>query len=144
MKETINLIQFSKNLPLSFSVIKFDNIFLQMHSSIQLIIVLEGEFECHIDDKTYIAKENDIFIVNPGTYHKFDSINKNATILSVLIDQNGFGLDKVESENLYFNLNSMEILNHPRYESIKFLVYSLIKFNSMDNVNSIYTNKAIS
>ena len=144
MKETINLIQFSKNLPLSFSVIKFDNIFLHMHSSIQLIIVLEGEFECHIDDKTYIAKENDIFIVNPGTYHKFDSINKNATILSVLIDQNGFGLDKVESENLYFNLNSMEILNHPRYESIKFLVYSLIKFNSMDNVNSIYTNKAIS
>ena len=143
MKETINLVQFSKNVPLSFSVIKFDNIFLHMHSLVQLVIVLDGEFECFIDDKKYIAKESDIFIINPKTYHKFDSINKESTILSVLIDQNGFGLDEIESENIFFNLNSMELLNHPKYETIKYLIFSIIKFNTMDNINSIYTNKAI-
>ena len=61
MKETINILQFDNKIPLSFSVIKFDNIFLHMHSMVQLIIVLEGEFQCNLGDKKYIAKENDIF-----------------------------------------------------------------------------------
>lgn len=143
MRESVNLIQVNQKLPLTFSAVKFDNIFLHMHSSIQLIIVLDGEFECYIEDKRYICKENDIFIINPRTYHHFVSKN-NATILSVLIDQNEFGLDEIEADKLAFSLNSMERSKHPRYDTIKYLIYSLIRFNSMDNVNSIHTNKAIS
>ncbi len=144
MKETINILQFDNEIPLSFSVIKFDNIFLHMHSMVQLIIVLEGEFQCNIADKKYIAKENDIFIVNPRTYHSFDALNNTSTILSVLIDQNEFAIGDIDPDIIAFNLNSMEVINHPKYESIKFLIYSIVRLNSMDNINSIYTNRAIS
>ena len=144
MKETINILQFDNKIPLSFSVIKFDNIFLHMHSMVQLIIVLEGEFQCNIGDKKYIAKENDIFIVNSRTYHSFDALNNTSTILSVLIDQNEFAINDIDPDSIAFNLNSMEVVNHPKYESIKFLIYSIVRLNSMDNVNSIYSNRAIS
>lgn len=144
MKETINILQFDNKIPLSFSVIKFDNIFLHMHSMVQLIVVLEGDFQCIIGDKKYIAKENDIFIVNPRTYHSFDAVNNTSTILSVLIDQHEFALDEIDPDSIAFNLNSMETNNHPKYESIKYLIYSLVRINSMDNINSIYTSRAIS
>ena len=124
MKETINILQFDNKIPLSFSVIKFDNIFLHMHSMVQLIIVLEGEFQCNIGDKKYIAKENDIFIVNSRTYHSFDALNNTSTILSVLIDQNEFAINDIDPDSIAFNLNSMEVVNHPKYESIKFLISS--------------------
>ena len=143
MRETINLIQFNQKIPLSFSVIKFDNVFLHMHSTVQLVIVLDGEFECTIEEKKYIAKENDIFIINPRTYHHFEALNKTSTILSVIIDQNEFGLDSLESDNIYFKLNSMEQAHHPRYDNIKYLIFSIVKFNTMENINSIYTNRAI-
>ena len=144
MKESITILQFDNKIPLSFSVIKFDNIFLHMHSMVQLIIVLEGEFQCNLGDKKYIAKANDIFIVNPRTYHSFDALNKTSTILSVLINQHEFALGDIDPDSIAFNLNSMEIIEHPKYESIKYLIYSIVRLNSMDNVNSIYTNRAIS
>lgn len=115
-----------------------------MHSMVQLIIVLEGEFQCNLGDKKYIAKANDIFIVNPRTYHSFDALNKTSTILSVLINQHEFALGDIDPDSIAFNLNSMEIIEHPKYESIKYLIYSIVRLNSMDNVNSIYTNRAIS
>lgn len=142
MREVENIVQFSKKIPLSFSVIKFDNIFLHMHSVTQLIVVLEGEVECYIDNKKYIAKENDIFIVNQKVYHKF-SAKPHAIILSVLIDPKGFGLEDIEADKLMFNLNSMENVVNKRHDNIRYLVYSIIKYNSMENINSIYTNRAI-
>lgn len=142
MREVENIVQFNKKIPLSFSIIKFDNVFLHMHSVTQLIIVLEGEVECYIDNKKYIAKENDIFIVNQRVYHKFIA-KPYAVILSVLIDQKGFGLEDIEADKLVFNLNSMENVVNKRYDNIRYLVYSIIKYNSMENINSIYTNRAI-
>ena len=62
----------------------------------------------------------------------------------MLINQHEFALGDIDPDSIAFNLNSMEIIEHPKYESIKYLIYSIVRLNSMDNVNSIYTNRAIS
>lgn len=113
-----------------------------MHSNPQIVIVLDGEIEVQINEERFIAKENDIFLINQRVFHSMQA-KENALVLSVLIDQYGFGLDQQEADNLYFNLNSIKTPDNTRIESIKYLLYSIVKFNTMENINSIYTNRAI-
>ena len=142
MREEEKIIKFSQKMPLSFSVVKFDALFMHMHSNPQLIIVLDGEIEVSIAEEKFIAKENDIFIINQRQFHSMKAKNT-ALVLSVLIDQYGFGLEQFEADNLNFNLNSIKFPNHSRIDNIKYLIYSIVKFNTMENINSIYTNRAI-
>ena len=141
MREEESIVKFSSKIPLSFSVIKFDSVFLHMHSNPQLIIVLDGKFDVKIGEESYHAKENDIFIVNQRVFHQMHA-NSETLILSVLIDQYGFALDPKEADTLHFNLNSMRGFNK-KHDSIRYLVNSIVKFNTMENINSIYTNRAI-
>ena len=53
MREEESIVKFSSKIPLSFSVIKFDSVFLHMHSNPQLIIVLDGEFDVKIGEETF-------------------------------------------------------------------------------------------
>ena len=142
MREEESIVKFSDKIPLSFSVIKFDSVFLHMHSNPQLIIVLDGEFDVQIEEENFHAKENDVFIINQRVFHQMRS-NSETLILSVLIDQYGFALDQKEADNLHFNLNSMKQGSSKKHDNIRYLVNSIVKFNTMENINSIYTNRAI-
>lgn len=142
MREEESIVKFSDKIPLSFSVIKFDSVFLHMHSNPQLIIVLDGEFDVQIGEENFHAKENDVFIINQRVFHQMHS-NTETLILSVLIDQFGFALDQKEADSLHFNLNSMKQGNSKKHDNIRYLVNSIVKFNTMENINSIYTNRAI-
>lgn len=142
MREEQSIIKFNQKIPLSFSVIKFDSLFSHMHSNPQIVIILDGEVSVQVGDERFIAKENDIFLVNQRVFHSMKS-ESNALVLSVLIDQYGFGLDAQEADTLYFNLSSIKSPNNSRIDSIKYLLYSIVKFNTMENINSIYTNRAI-
>ena len=113
-----------------------------MHSNPQIVIVLDGVLDVQIGDESFVAKENDIFLINQRTFHSMKAENT-CLVLSVLIDQFGFNLDQHEADSLYFNLNSIKTPDNPRLESIKHLLYSLVKFNTMENINSVYTNIAI-
>ena len=107
MREEQSIIKFNQKIPLSFSVIKFDSLFSHMHSNPQIVIVLDGEIEVQINEERFIAKENDIFLINQRVFHSMQA-KETALVLSVLIDQYGFGLDQQEADNLYFNLNSIK------------------------------------
>jgi len=142
MREEQSIIKFNQKIPLSFSVIKFDSLFSHMHSNPQLIVVLDGTLDVQIGEEKFTAQENDIFLINQRVFHSMKT-DGTALVLSVLIDQYGFGLDQQEADTLYFNLNSIKTPNNKRIDSIKYLLYSIVKFNSMENINSIYTNRAI-
>ena len=142
MHETLELINFEERVPLSFSIVYFDYIARHMHNKIQVLIVLDGKLEIEIDGQTYKGKEDDIVIINPYSYHSLKSKN-NATLLNLIIDQEGFGVDKHEVNNLYFDLNSMKMKTNPRYVDIAYLILSIVYFNTKENINSIYTNRAI-
>ena len=40
------------------------------HNSIELIEVLDGNYSCHVDDKTFIAQKGDLCIINKGRIHR--------------------------------------------------------------------------
>ena len=105
MREEQSIIKFNQKIPLSFSVIKFDSLFTHMHSNPQIVIVLNGEIEVQINEDKFIAKENDIFLINQRVFHSMKT-EGTALVMSVLIDQYGFGLEPQEADSLYFNLNS--------------------------------------
>lgn len=142
MKNEVNLINFEDKLPLSISVIQFDTIFRHMHSSAQLLLILKGECNIYVDNKSYHAREDDMIIINPKKFHHIIS-DTSCVLISVLINIKGFSLEEDFDESIYFNLNTMENKDNPRYEQIRYLVYSIIAYNTMENVNSIYTNRAI-
>lgn len=112
-----------------------------MHNMAQLLLILDGECDIFIGNRCYHAVSDDLVIINPQQFHHIISQDV-ATLISVLIDVNGFSIDG-GGDNIYFNLNSMEVKNNPRYNTIRYLLYSIIAYNTMENVNSIYTNRAI-
>lgn len=143
MRENINLISFNNKIPLSFSIISFDNIYLHVHRTSELIINLDGDCEIEVEGVKYVAKPYDMIIINPMHFHSLKALNKVSTILSILIDQEGFLLEEGEAENLTFNLNTMSGKVNPRYNDIRYLVFSIVIYNTKENINSIYTNRAI-
>jgi len=40
------------------------------HNSIELIEVLDGNYSCHVDNKTFIAQKGDLCIINKGRIHR--------------------------------------------------------------------------
>lgn len=142
MKNEMRLFDFKDKLPLNFTLIQFDSIFQHMHSYAELVIVLDGEFQCKINEEEFHCKQDDIFIVNPKVFHSAISDEK-ATVLSLFINQKGFGLTDDEINSHIFNLNTMKYGPSLKADEIRYLVYSIVKYNTMDNVNSIYTNRAI-
>jgi xylan 1,4-beta-xylosidase len=143
MKNEIKLFDFKDSMPLSFSILQFDNIFQHMHSYAELVIVLDGSFQINIGKETFYAKEDDLFIINSKVFHSAIAQTK-ATVLTLLINQKGFGLSDNEINSLLFNLNTMRNGIGKKASEIRFLVFSIIKYNLMENVDSIYTNRAIS
>ena len=141
MKNETMLINFENKIPMSFSIVKFDTIYRHMHNMTQLLLILDGECDIFIGNRCYHAVSDDLVIINPQQFHHIISQDV-ATLISVLIDVNGFSIDG-GGDNIYFNLNSMEVKNNPRYNTIRYLLYSIIAYNTMENVNSIYTNRAI-
>lgn len=142
MKKEIKLLDFKDKLPLTFSLVQFDSAFQHMHSYAELVIVLDGQFNITIGDEKFEAKEDDIFIINRKVFHS-STAEGTATVLSLLINQKGFGLTEEEVSSHVFNLNTMKYGRSDRADEIRYLVYSIIKYNTMDNVDSIYTNRAI-
>lgn len=142
MKDEITIVQLNEKIPVSFSVVHFDKIFPYTHSVIQLVNILDGECDITVDEDVYHAKKDDILIINAFSVRAFSS-QFSATMLVVNINQHGFELDEEEVHQLTFHLNSVTAPQNRRYESIRYLIYSMIKFNTMDNINSLYTNRAI-
>ncbi len=143
MRSEASVVSLSKKVPLSFSVIHFDNVPWHIHSNIQIINILDGECDISYDGKTYHGTEGDIFLINPKTLHNIVACKGEATVLSTLINQGDFGLEDEETSSLAFSLNSVITPNNQRIEAIRYLLYSIIKYNTMENINSIYTNRAI-
>lgn len=142
MREEINLVNFDNKVPIELSVVRFDTLFRHMHSHVQLLLVLEGECDIFIEDTTYHAQPNDMVVINPRVFHHLFS-DKYCSCIVMNIDQRGFGLEEEEASTIAFNLNTMAQENTKRHDQIRYLVYSIIKYNTMENVNSIYTNRAI-
>lgn len=142
MKSEFTIVQLSNKLPLSFSVCHFDEIFPDASPTIRLILVMEGTCDITVGTEIYHAKKDDMIIINPFSICSFHS-EATCSMLVCNINQYGFELEEEEAISLQFHLNTITNPVNSRYESLRYLIYSIIKFNTMDNINSLYTNRAI-
>ena len=142
MREKVSLINNNK-IPLNVSVVRFDTIFRHIHAHPQILLVLEGDCDIYIGDEMFHALQEDIIIVNANIFHHLVS-KRNCTVVSAILDLAGFGLTEEEILSLSFDLNTIKEKDNPRYDQMRYLIYSLIKYNTMENFNSVYTNRAIS
>lgn len=142
MRNEVNLVVLSNKIPLSFSIIECDHLLPHMHSKTQIIVVIKGEIELTIEGVSYKMKKDDIISINPQQVHNLESLNR-SIILSVFLDIPGFLDEDEPSENIFLQLNSIENPNDTRYEKIRYLIYSIIRVNSQENVNSRQNTKAI-
>lgn len=142
MRNEVNLVVLSNKIPLSFSIIECDYLLPHMHSKTQLLVVIKGEIEITIEESTYRMKKDDIISINPRQVHKVENIEQ-SIILSIFLDIPEFLDGEENSENILLQLNSIENPNDKRYAKIRYLIYSIIRVNSQDNVNSRQNTKAI-
>ena len=143
MHETYDLINLSNKTPINFSLVHFDHIPKHTHACIEVIIVLEGKVDYEIEFTNYVASENDMVIINPFSLHELRSITKDATVLSLKIEYTSMVDEISEVENLKLNLNTMRDGQTKLTNDVAYLIYSLIYFNTKENINSTFTNRAI-
>ena len=141
MKLDVDLIKESKKRPIKIIACEFDNIPIHMHSQTEILIVLKGQTELTINNDTYSLKEKDIVIINPKEIHKLKSVSK-CIILSTYFNCQSF-LEEGKATDIIFELNSVEYPNNPRYETIRYFIYSIIRLNSQNNVNAALNTKSI-
>lgn len=64
----------NKNLPffieISSSMESQRDELAHWHNSIELIEVLDGNYSCHVDNKTFLAQKGDLCIINKGRIHR--------------------------------------------------------------------------
>ena len=141
MKLDVDLIKESKKRPMKIIATEFDNIPIHMHSSTEILIVLKGQAELTINTSSYFLKEKDIVIINPKEIHQLKSLSK-CIILSTYFNCQSF-LEYEKAEDIIFELNSVEYPNNPKYETIRYFIYSIIRLNSQHNVNASLNTKSI-
>lgn len=142
MREDLNLISSDKRLPLKFSIVRFDVISPHMHYQPELLLILDGKCKVNSENKDYLFEKEDMILFNKGVYHSISS-TENALIISMKMDLKELGLSDIEVSTIHFNLNTVAKPNDPCYESIRYFIYSIIKHNSIEKSNSVYTNKAL-
>ena len=73
------------------------------HDFIELLIIIEGQVEYEIDDKTQLIKSGNLLILNPGVYHKkITDENSNFSLLYIGLTNfkmRGFKKDYIPTNN---------------------------------------------
>lgn len=65
------------------NIIESFNFHSHFHRSYELICILDGETEICVDDKTYIAKKDDIVLIFPNQIHSFTPIGYSKICLGI-------------------------------------------------------------
>lgn len=141
MKIDVDLITKSKKKPIQILASKFTNIPIHMHSTTEILIVLKGSTKLTINTISYNLNEKDVIIINPKVIHELES-SEPCIILSTFLNIDDY-LDGDKSSNIIFELNSIDYPNNPKYETIRYFIYSLIRLSSQNNINANLNAKSI-
>lgn len=140
MMLNVDLIKESKKRPIKIIASEFDYIPIHMHSRTEILIVLKGQTDLTIGNNSYSLNEKDIVIINPKEIHQLKS-NSKCIILSTYFDCQAYLDEKID--DIIFELNSVEYPSNPKYEVIRYFIYSIIRLNSQNNVNASVNTKSI-
>ncbi|MDY2913912.1 MAG: AraC family transcriptional regulator [Candidatus Enteromonas sp.] len=136
MKTETKIVRFEEKIPTEFSLIACDEVASHSHPFPQLLILLSGKGKISIEGAIYTMRPLDLVLINAKEFHALEG---DMVLLSLLLDLKGFGA----TDMMRFRLNSMAEPGNPRYAKLRNTLFSMVKYNTMENVNSLFTNRAI-
>lgn len=137
------IIDFQSQIPLKLFIHKLGSVSKHWHTSIELLLVLEGSIDISVNGNSYHLKEEDVILINSNNIHEIQA-PEGAIMIALQIKLSMFKQFNTDLNSLTFNLNSAEDNNYERYNSIRSAIASLIQSNAYHSDGTDYRNYSLS
>lgn len=142
MKEKRSLIKFNNNFPINVDLVKLTGYEKDWHTTIKLIIVLEGEATISVNDETFNLKENEVFLVNSWEIYVIYSISE-FVYLELDIDLSKYNTKPKDYNVLKFRCNSLQSYDKSEYKQLKKAVFKFVRINNNDEVGLVFKSNSL-
>lgn len=123
--------------PVHVNLYHYESSILHWHPETELFFVLSGSAEVFVEDTSYTAQKEDVFLINANDLHQVSSADGEVLSLRFHIKMLPY-MDSVKEQR--FDLNSSGNTNRARYDFIRHLIAQFVKINSQGE----HTYKTIS
>lgn len=142
LDERHEIIEFGSHIPLKIFIHKLGSVTKHWHSSLEMLMVLEGSIRINVDGMDYDLKDEDIILINSNSIHEIHS--DGAVMIAVQINLSMFNQFHTDLTSLLFDCNSATNPDYKRYANIRFAIASLIRSNSYHSDGTDYLNYSLS
>lgn len=143
LDERHEIIEFGPHIPLKIFIHKLGSVSKHWHSSLELLMVLEGNISITVDGETWQLKDEDVILINSNSIHEIHSEN-GAVMIAVQIKLSLFNQFQTDLTSIVFDCNSATTPDFKRYANIRFAIASLIQANSYHSDGTDYMNYSLS
>lgn len=143
LDECHEIIEFGPHIPLKIFIHKLGSVTKHWHSSLELLMVLEGTITITVDGNTWQLKDEDIILVNSNSIHEIHS-ETGAVMIAVQIKLSLFNQFQTDLTSFIFDCNSAATPDYKRYANLRFAIASLIQTNSYHSDGTDYLNYSLS
>ena len=143
LDERHEIIEFGPHIPLKIFIHKLCSVSKHWHSSLELLMVLEGNISITVDGETWQLKDEDVILINSNSIHEIHSEN-GAVMIAVQIKLSLFNQFQTDLTSIGFDCNSATTPDIKRYANIRFAIASLIQANSYHSDGTDYMNYSLS
>lgn len=142
LNERHEIINFESHIPLKVFIHKLGSVPKHWHTSLELLMVLEGSIDITVNNVTYTLKEEDIILINSNHIHEIHS--QGAVMIALQIKLSMFRQFHTDLNSLTFDCNSANDSDYNRYNHIRFVIASLIQSNTYHSDGTDYRNYSLS
>lgn len=141
MEEKHEIIEFSPNIPMKFFMERLGYVGRHWHSSIELLMVLDGTVTVTVDEETSQLNAEDILLVNANSIHELRS----ERVVMVALQVDLAKMQQLDSslKDVVFDCNSAKNPDPARYQGIRFALARLARENSHNSPGIEYRNYAL-
>ena len=143
LDERHEIIEFGPHIPLKIFIHKLGSVSKHWHSSLELLMVLEGNITITVDGETWQLKDEDVILINSNSIHEIHS-ETGAVMIAVQIKLSLFNQFQTDLTSIVFDCNSATTPDYKRYANIRFAIASLIQANSYHSDGTDYMNYSLS
>ena len=143
LDERHEIIEFGPHIPLKIFIHKLGSVTKHWHSSLELLMVLEGNITITVDGETWQLKDEDVILINSNSIHEIHS-ETGAVMIAVQIKLSLFNQFQTDLASIVFDCNSATTPDFKRYTNIRFAIASLIRTNSYHSDGTDYMNYSLS
>ncbi|KNY28151.1 GH39 family glycosyl hydrolase [Pseudobacteroides cellulosolvens] len=127
MHYTYEAIEYKNNIPYNLFINKVGQVQRHLHQSIEILLILTGNIQVIVEDKSYFLSEEDVILINSNNVHELFS--ENCTMLGLQIDLSQFESQLIDEKKVLFECNSAEYKNKDAFNEIRSLLARLFKIS---------------